>query len=169
MEDFLGNFSCAGVVCHCLLLNSLHICPYSIPCLLPPAYAIFSYLVLLLLGLLACSYISINQLYYTHFTPDHPLHITSLHSTSLHPASIHFTTLHSTTLHSTSLHRTSPHFTSPHFTPLHRTSLHFASPHFTPLHFTALHFTTLHTTSLPIFHFSLLDVLHFWTFMYQHI
>jgi hypothetical protein len=33
MEDFLGKFSCAGVVCHCLLLNSLHICPYSIPSL----------------------------------------------------------------------------------------------------------------------------------------
>ena len=32
-EDFLGTFSCTGVVCHCLLLNSLHICAFSIPSL----------------------------------------------------------------------------------------------------------------------------------------
>jgi hypothetical protein len=52
MEDFLGKFSCAGVVCHSLLLNSLHICPYSIPCLFfHQRTPFFSYLVPLLLGL----------------------------------------------------------------------------------------------------------------------
>jgi hypothetical protein len=30
-EDFLGKFSCTGVVWHCLLLNSLHICVFSVP------------------------------------------------------------------------------------------------------------------------------------------
>ena len=29
-EDFLGKFSCKGVVCLCLLPNSLHICAFNI-------------------------------------------------------------------------------------------------------------------------------------------